>query len=254
MNMATLTLGPITFQEFEIPAKVRIPGGHKLGKNVNIGGKRITHAMGPDDGNITWSGILLGAGIQARASALQAVKDAGREVPFLCGSEFRMVIVEDLELNYQAFEIHYHISCYVTSNPARDATSGVGGALGLTGAIGVDVSAIAGIVGASPIVSAGMAALNTAGAALAAVPSLSAIALPALSAFVPPVRAAAGLLASEVASAGAIISAGPNTATSPQFAASLVGIGAAYDAQVTKGALINYGNRIVKNLVAAGAA
>lgn len=253
--MATLTLGPITFTEFEIPAKVHIPGKHKLGKNVNIGGKRITHAMGPDDGEISWSGILMGSNASSRSKALQGLKDGGTEVAFLCGNEFRMVIVEDFDITYHAsYEIYYRISCYVTSNPARDAISGIAAGLGLTGAIGVDVSAIAGIVGASPIVSAGMGALNTAAGALGAVPSLSAIALPALSAFVPLVRSAVGLLASEVASAGAIIAAGPVLTTSPQFAASLVGIGSAFEAQIYRSQLINHGNRIVKNLVAAGAA
>lgn len=251
--MAILVLGSVTFQEMEIPPFVHIPGGHKIGKNVDIGGLRNAHAMGPDDGNIGWGGLLMGASAQDRSSQLQGMKDAGLEISFLCGDEFRMVMIETLDLVYRApYEIAYKIECYVTSNPSRDASAG-SASQSLNDIIGVDTGAITSLAG-SVLASPGVTAIASAASAIDAVSDLDAASVVDLSALVPPVNAAVATLQAEVASAGATIAAGPNTVSMPQLAASLVGISAAYDAQLAKTQLANYGQRIVKNLVVAGAA
>jgi hypothetical protein len=112
-----LTLGDITFADFEIPSKLNaaIGGKQALGKHKLLGGARVTDAMGDDPDDPAWEGRFRGPNALDRAQALNAMKAAGQEVLLTFLSIQYTVVIEEFVADLmQAYEIPYRIRCYIT--------------------------------------------------------------------------------------------------------------------------------------------
>lgn len=76
-----LTLGPIVFGSFEVPERITLGGRQRLAVHQLPGGGRVVDAMGGDDGELAWSGILSGPEAPARARALDRLRRGGLAWP-----------------------------------------------------------------------------------------------------------------------------------------------------------------------------
>ncbi len=76
-----LTLGPILFQAFEVPQSITLGGQQRLAVHQLPGGVRVVDAMGADDAELAWSGILSGPDAAGRARALDRLRRGGLAWP-----------------------------------------------------------------------------------------------------------------------------------------------------------------------------
>ena len=134
----TVTLGSFTFQDFEVPERISWPGTQQLTVHKLPGGARVIDAMGPDPGEISWSGIMLGGDASSRATQLAAIRDAGQIVPLLWGANSYQVVVSSFEPSEGFSRVDYRISCIVIP------TAGPPGAPGLLDGIKADVNSALG--------------------------------------------------------------------------------------------------------------
>jgi hypothetical protein len=112
--MAVL-LGGILLDGFEVDARIAFGGRQKLAIHALPGGMRVIDAMGKDDHDIGWQGILSGADASARARALDALRVAGDPVRLAWDVFSAMVIVSDLQLQFHSsWWIPYHLRCTVS--------------------------------------------------------------------------------------------------------------------------------------------
>lgn len=82
MSRTTLLLGPVLFQDFEVPASVRFGGRQRLAIHSLPAGGRVVDALGADEGDLSWSGAFSGPDANLRAQTLDELRRAG--MPLLC--------------------------------------------------------------------------------------------------------------------------------------------------------------------------
>jgi hypothetical protein len=112
-----LTLGPITFADFEIPQKLPFGGSQMLVVKKLVGGDRVIDAMGRDDGEKQWAGQFRGPLAETRARQLDFLRIQGQPL-LLAWSTLRfLVVIDKYEAVFeQPFEIPYSISCTVLTD------------------------------------------------------------------------------------------------------------------------------------------
>jgi hypothetical protein len=145
-----LILGGFTFSDYSIPEVVPQGGQHNLVVHKLIGGNRVVDAMGPDDSDISWSGRFQGSGATGKAMALDQLRKAGAQLPFVVDSQFYSVCIKQFEWDYQRpYQILYRITCLVVSSmggaiaPPTTLDVLIGGDMGLAGRLVTSFAAAA---------------------------------------------------------------------------------------------------------------
>lgn len=116
---AALTIGGISFQDFEIPEQVHLGGAHMGTLHKLPGGERVFDAAGADDHPIGWSGRFQGGNAVGRAQALDAMRIGGSLQALCVAGLFRQVVVHDFKFVIEKpYQVLYTIECLVISNPA----------------------------------------------------------------------------------------------------------------------------------------
>lgn len=242
-----LMLGGITFKDYELPEHIEYGGKHTLATKKLIGGKRVIDALGPDDDDISWSGRFQGEDAAQRAAALDSLRNSGAEVELLFGDQFRMVVVQDVRLTHERpWQILYHVSCMVSSDPARDAVA-PDLFSALSGLIGADIGSIADVV-------AGIAGTQAADALAGALDAIGATdldsALPGqLVGLTPALADAYAALGAGAGLTGAALDAALDAQTPLQLAAQLTGKAAVLAQHTAYATAATYVGRINTNLV-----
>jgi hypothetical protein len=119
MPLPYLSLGPISFQAFELPGSISWGGAQQLAIHRLPGGTRIIDAMGRDDADIMWSGVFTGPDAAARARLLDLMRSEGNCWSLTWDSFFYSVIVARFEADQQRPNwIPYKISCCVLRDEA----------------------------------------------------------------------------------------------------------------------------------------
>jgi hypothetical protein len=78
------------------------------------GGKRVVERLGPDDGEIAFSGIFSGRNAEARVRAFDSLRLSGELVWLTWESFRRRVVVKSFVANYHSpWWIPYNVSCVV---------------------------------------------------------------------------------------------------------------------------------------------
>ena len=114
-----LALGPVTFQDFEVPSGINFGGAQRLAVHRLPGGARIIDAMGRDDAQITFSGVFSGPNASWRARSLDELRSAGAVLPITWDAFFLSVIISDFQADYQnGWWIPYSITCIVLRDEA----------------------------------------------------------------------------------------------------------------------------------------
>jgi len=112
-----LTLGPITFANYEIPQKINFGGTQALAVKQLVGGMRVVDAMGRLDDDITWSGLFFGSTSTFRARYLDFLRVQGNPMP-LTWSQFNyQVVIKDFKAS---FERNYQIPYTITVQVIQD--------------------------------------------------------------------------------------------------------------------------------------
>lgn len=152
-----LQLGPISFQDFELPERIRFGGAQRLAVHTLPGGVRIIDALGRNDADIAWSGAFSGTDAADRARAIDLMRTEGATWTLSWDAFCYLVVVGSFDASYEHVNwVPYRISCKVVQDLAQ---SPVGLAASLATSVLGDLASVAGID-----TSGAIAAVNAAGA------------------------------------------------------------------------------------------
>ena len=133
MGQGTLLLGPILFQDFEVPERVRWGGGQTLSVHRLPGGVRVIDALGRNDAEITWTGVFSGGDATLRARALDLMRTQGEAWPLTWDWFFYTVVISRFEAEFaRSSWIPYRIACTVVRD---EVASAVDAGLSLAGSL-----------------------------------------------------------------------------------------------------------------------
>jgi hypothetical protein len=119
MTDTALLLGPIAFQEFEVPSGINFGGRHRLALHRLPGGIRIIDALGRDDAQIRFSGIFSGSDATLRARSLDELRASGITLPLTWDVFFYTVTISEFFAEYRNnWWIPYQITCTVLRDEA----------------------------------------------------------------------------------------------------------------------------------------
>ena len=109
-----LTLGQVTFQNFEIPEMINFGGSQSMSVKKLIGGQRQIDAMGRDDDDISWSGLFQGSTANFRAAFLDGMRVNGAAIPLTFSQYNFLVVIKDFKPVFKRFYwIEYSITCTI---------------------------------------------------------------------------------------------------------------------------------------------
>jgi hypothetical protein len=167
-----LLLGPVAFQDFEIPSGINFGGRQRLALHRLPGGARIIDALGRDDAEISFSGIFSGSDATLRARSLDEMRADGMTFPLMWDVFFYTVLISDFHADYRnGWWIPYRITCTVLRDEASSligqvvslaasALSDIGAASGYAGDAGIDLSSLQTALGAPDATVRGTAAYS----------------------------------------------------------------------------------------------
>lgn len=113
----TLTLGSFTFQNYEIPEKINFGGDQSLVKHQLIGGFRVVDALGKNDTDISWSGLMFGPDALTRAQALNKLRANGQQLTLKWFNLSYQVVIASFTANTERYyQVAYDISLAVISD------------------------------------------------------------------------------------------------------------------------------------------
>ena len=144
--MSGLYLGPVTFQDFEVPGRVVFGGRQLLAVHQLPGGGRVIDAMGRDDASLAWTGTFSGSSATARAMQLDLMRAQGQPWALTWDVLSYRVVISEFAASYERDNwIPYRIACSVivdeTAVPAQTVLSLANSVLGDLAA----ASALAGV-------------------------------------------------------------------------------------------------------------
>jgi hypothetical protein len=120
MAEGVLLLGPILFQDFELPERVRWGGQQRLTVHNLPGGVRVIDSLGRDDSDIVWSGVFSGDDAAVRARALDLMRAEGGSWSLTWEWFFYTVVIARFDADYTRSNwIPYRVTCKVV----RDETA-----------------------------------------------------------------------------------------------------------------------------------
>jgi hypothetical protein len=178
MSDIVLLLGPIVFNDFEVPGGIVFGGAQRLAIHRLPGGVRVIDALGRDDRTLSFSGTFSGPDATLRARVLDELRSAGLPLPLTWDVFFYTVIIDSFQADYRAGNwIPYKVSCTVIRDEASalvqtvvslaTATlADVGSALAPASAAGIDLTGTQSTLAAAGATTRGSADYGTAGAAL----------------------------------------------------------------------------------------
>lgn len=121
MSNVVVTLGGVSFQDFEVPEKISFGGTQRLAVQELIGGGRVVDALGYDDGEIRFSGIFAGSDAAQRAQTLDTARAAGAVLALFWDQYFYNVVIAEFAADYEKpWWIPFALRCIVASDPTID--------------------------------------------------------------------------------------------------------------------------------------
>ncbi len=228
--MSGLLLGPVSFQDFEVPGRIVFGGRQRVAVHRMPGGGRVIDAMGRDDAPLVWTGTFSGPSAASRALQLDLMRAEGLAWSLTWDVFSYLVVVTEFTASYErANWIPYWVGCSVVADETA-ALAQVG--LSLVQGVLADLASAGGFAGVD--VSAATAALTGAGAV---VPGSAAYA-----------AATASLTAASAAATAALATAGAGLVSTTDFPTAAAAAQQAAQLAAAQG----YVRRAQTNLVNAG--
>jgi hypothetical protein len=178
MTDTVLLLGPVVFQEFEVPSGINFGGRQRLALHRLPGDARIIDALGRDDAQIAFSGIFSGSDATLRARSLDELRVSGLTLPLTWDVFFYTVVIAEFHAQYRnSWWIPYQIICTVLRDEAAAvlqpivslataALADIGNAAAGALSAGLDMSTVQTALGAPDATIRGTAAYSVAQARL----------------------------------------------------------------------------------------
>lgn len=117
-----LTLGPITFDAYELPERLAFGGRQRIATHQLPDGTRVLDVLGRDDGPLRWSGFFSGPDAPARARALDLMRAEGLVWPLSWDAFCYLVVIDRLLLGFERPNwVGYRISCTVLADQSSGA-------------------------------------------------------------------------------------------------------------------------------------
>lgn len=129
MQDSPIQIGPISLQDFEIPASVRFGGRHRLAIHILSTGHRVVERLGPEDDEIVFQGTFSGPNAEARVQLFDNLRLSGETVWLTWESFRRRVVVKSFVADYHSpWWIPYRANCAVVDQiivvPKQSTTLG----------------------------------------------------------------------------------------------------------------------------------
>ena len=120
-------VGSVSLQGFEVPEKVNFGGEHRVVMHKMPGGYRVLDAMGPDDSDIEWEGMMIAANAAQRAQMLDQMRISGSVISLIFGVFSRNVIIREFVADYRRSNWigSYRIKCVVVSEQYPQGSVGI---------------------------------------------------------------------------------------------------------------------------------
>lgn len=113
----SLTLGEVTFSNFEIPESINFGGSQALAVKQLVGGQRVVDAMGRVDDDIAWSGLFFGETATFRAKFLDGMRVGGIAIPLTWGQFSYIVVIKEFKASFQrTYQIPYQLTVTVVQD------------------------------------------------------------------------------------------------------------------------------------------
>ena len=114
----SIIIGAITLRDFEVPSTVRFGGSQRLVEHRLGNGRTLIEALGADEGDIAFDGVLSGPEASARARTLDMMRRAGEVVVLAWDSFLHAVIVREFRADYaNSTWIPYRLQCAIVPQP-----------------------------------------------------------------------------------------------------------------------------------------
>ena len=119
MTGIALSLGPVVFHDFEVPARINIGGSQRVAVHRLIGGARVIDSLGRDDSELRFEGVFSGQDATLRARTLDQLRAAGAPLPITWDVFYYTAIMTRFEADYRnAWWIPFRIACTVVRDEA----------------------------------------------------------------------------------------------------------------------------------------
>jgi hypothetical protein len=139
MVNTTLLLGPVAFEDFEVPCGINFGGTQRLTVHRLPGGLRVIDTLGRDDADICFAGIFCGDNATLRARLLDEMRASGALLFLTWDVFFYTVVISRFHADYATSNwIPYKITCTVLRD---EASALIETALSLGASVSSDVSA-----------------------------------------------------------------------------------------------------------------
>jgi len=143
MTDVALILGPVAFQDFEVPSGVIFGGRQRLAVHRVPTGLRVVDTLGRDDADICFAGIFTGPDATLRARGVDELRVAAVALPLTWDVFFYTVIIAEFFADYcNGSWIPYWIRCTVVQD---EASALVQVAVSLASAVVGDISTAVGL-------------------------------------------------------------------------------------------------------------
>jgi hypothetical protein len=110
----TIILGDFVFDGWEVPEKVSWGGSQRVNVHKLIGGERIIDSMGPDNADISWSGIFLSADASLRADQLDQMRKDGELLELVFAGRYYSVVISSFQADQRMLSyVPYNITLSV---------------------------------------------------------------------------------------------------------------------------------------------
>jgi hypothetical protein len=154
LSDVALVLGPVLFQDFEIPDRIGFGGNQRLAIHDMPGGQRVIDALGATPTDIVWQGVFSGPDATLRARTLDALRMQAAVLTLSWDVFFYNVVIRSFEASYRnSAWVPYQLCVSVLTDVAQLTPQTVGdlltdvvadgaSAASYAGAAGIDLSAL----------------------------------------------------------------------------------------------------------------
>ena len=119
MSDVVLLLGPIAFQDFEVPSGINFGGRQRLSIHRLPGGARVIDALGRDEALISFCGVFSGSDATLRARAIDQLRVSGMPLPLTWDILFYTVLIAEFVADYRSsWWIPYQVRCIILQDEA----------------------------------------------------------------------------------------------------------------------------------------
>jgi hypothetical protein len=110
----TILLGDFVFDGWEVPEKITWGGAQRVNVHKMIGGERVIDSMGPDNADISWSGIFLSPDASLRADQLDQMRKNGELLDLVFAGRYYSVVISSFQADQRMLSyVPYNITLAV---------------------------------------------------------------------------------------------------------------------------------------------